>query len=166
MTKAEAKRHAHKLIADVINNMTRPTQHTMHVNDAVKVNAALDEMRETHQRFGPRTTDKPPRPPIYKGEKLAFDPPPLSAADRDTMDVEGPHAFTPAERIECGIPEPADDEDPGDAMCRCNGRLPHAPGAVGPNNEACALSTLAPASLEEAEEHVRMLLRESKGEDG
>jgi hypothetical protein len=102
----EAKRYAHKLIAEVIENM--PLE-KMHGDDAGKVMRALNHIRETHARMGPRTGDKPPRKPEYKGEKLSFDEP----------------------------------SDPGEHICRCNDRLPHAPGAIGPNGEQCSIVTVS-----------------------
>lgn len=68
MNKQEATRYAHKLAADAISDIEVAAG-----PHRAKILKALANMAETHARFGPRTGDKPPAQPEYKGEVLPWD---------------------------------------------------------------------------------------------
>lgn len=72
MNKQEAKRYAHKLVANAIGNELHDQLGFKLSPDAPKILAALSAMQETHTRFGPRTGDRPPREKENRGEPLPF----------------------------------------------------------------------------------------------
>ena len=94
MNTAEAKRYAHKLASDALI-----VAHDAVPNgpDAAAIKRALILMAETHSRFGPRTTDREPRKPEYKGEPLQFDPP-----DAHEHDYRYEHGSAAIGQCQCG----------------------------------------------------------------
>jgi len=73
MNKQEAKRYAHKIVADTISTQAYREIEGVNLVDRAKIAKALDHIRETHERTGPRTGDKAPRGFEYTGEKFDFD---------------------------------------------------------------------------------------------
>ena len=67
MTRAEAKRFAHKLVADVMQNEAGTTSASdwpwLAGQDALEILSAVRAIVEHHQRYGPKSTDRAPREP-------------------------------------------------------------------------------------------------------
>lgn len=77
MTKSEAKRFAHRLVADMVDDyvthiLQRPPE-LVQSPDWPRIEDALHLIQEQHARYGPKILDKEPRPPRYLGEPLPYD---------------------------------------------------------------------------------------------
>lgn len=140
MNKQEAKRYAHKLVADAAMSIVRQGV-LPHSADAPKVIRALGHIQETHARLGPRTGDKAPRQPEYKGEKFSFDAPLKASGETcSACGQQKPICCDVGDKIEnrqkfcadcCPEKNAPDHRDSGEQICRCNDRFP------APDGTAC-----------------------------
>lgn len=62
MNKNETRRYAHKLAADAVESFVWDSTSP----DAPRIISALHGIIEQHRRFGPKSSDRPPRPAPVK----------------------------------------------------------------------------------------------------
>jgi hypothetical protein len=71
MTIAEARRYAHKIVAVLIQS--GDYAEFKKSPDWPRIDASLALILEQHQRFSPKSSDRPPRQPVIEDEPLPFD---------------------------------------------------------------------------------------------